>query len=80
MRLLLWLLLGYIGFRIVKGILAQRKEPVAPAVADTETYQDPICGVYVTAADAVIGRIETQRVYFCSADCLEKYRKQLEQQ
>ncbi len=76
MRLLIWLLLGYFIFRIVKGYLAQRpKEEQRPR--GEETYLDPVCGVYVTEDDAVIGRVEGERVYFCSMDCLEKYREQL---
>ena len=77
MRFILWLLLGYIGFRIVKGLLAGIKKPDVPAVTGTETFQDPVCGVYVTADDATIGRINDKRVYFCSRACLEKYREQL---
>ena len=77
MRLILWLLLGYIGYRIVKGILSGRAKPEIPAATGTETFQDPACGVYVTADDAVIGRIGEKRVYFCSHACLEKYRESL---
>ncbi len=77
MRFILWLLLAYIGFRIVRGLLAGREKPAAALVKDTETFQDPVCGVYVTADDAIIGRIEEKRVYFCSMACLEKYREQL---
>lgn len=81
MRMLLWFLLGYVGFRIVQGLLAGRREPAKAAAAiDTETFRDPVCGVYVTAGDAVIGRVETERIYFCSAACREKYRTQLNQQ
>lgn len=77
MRFILWLVLGYIGFRIIKGLLAERKKPDTPAVTGTETFQDPVCGVFVTADDATIGRINDKKVYFCSRDCLEKYREQL---
>ena len=78
MRFILWLLLGYIGFRIVRSLLAGREKPAAPEITDTETFQDPVCGVYVTADDAIIGRIKDKRVYFCSMTCLEKYREQLD--
>ena len=79
MRFIVWFLLGYIGFRIIKGFLAAREKPEIPAVTGTETFQDPVCGVYVTADDAFIGRIEEKKVYFCSLACLEKYREQLDQ-
>ena len=76
MRLLVWLVLGYVLYRIVKGYLAQRPQKEAPPRGE-ETFQDPVCGVYVTSDDAVIGRVEGERIYFCSMACLEKYREQL---
>jgi YHS domain-containing protein len=79
MRFILWFLLGYIVFRIVRGLLNARENPSAPEVTGTETFQDPVCGVYVTAEDAVIGRIDNRKIYFCSADCREKYREKLNQ-
>jgi YHS domain-containing protein len=78
MRFILLFLLGYIGFRIIKGFLAGKERLVTPAVTGTETFQDPVCGVYVTADDAIIGRLEKKKYYFCSKDCLEKYRDQLD--
>lgn len=76
MRILLWLLLGYIAFRIIKGLLASSK-PATPEVVGSETFQDPVCGIYVTPEDATVGRIEGQRIYFCSKRCLEKYQEKL---
>ena len=77
MRFFLWLLLGYIGYRIIKSLLTGSEKPATPVITGTETFQDPVCGVYVTADDATIGRIGKRRVYFCSVACLEKYREQL---
>ncbi len=76
--MLIWLVLIYVGFRIVKGFMAQKKveEQIKPPV--DEAVQDPVCGVYVLKEDAVIGKVEGERVYFCSMECLEKYREQLE--
>jgi YHS domain-containing protein len=42
------------------------------------TYRDPVCGVYVSEKDAVVGRLDGQRHYFCSMSCLEKFREQLD--
>jgi YHS domain-containing protein len=78
--MLLWLLLLYIGYRVIQGYLKgrQREEvhPLPPR--GEETHRDPVCGVYVAEQDAVVGRIDEQRYYFCSMSCLEKYREQLE--
>lgn len=76
MRILIWLILAYVGFKIVKGYLAGRGEP-PPAREETETHQDPVCGVFVAADDAVIGRVGEKRIHFCSMNCLEKYRESL---
>jgi YHS domain-containing protein len=79
LRLLMWLVLGYVIFKIVKGFIASRQEPEQPAPTEAETFQDPVCGVYVAADDAVIGRVEGEKIHFCSMACLEKYRERLEQ-
>lgn len=76
MRMLLWLILAYVGYKIVKGYLGSKKKP-APRRVETETYQDPVCGVYVAADDAVVGRLDDKRIHFCSMSCLEKYREKL---
>jgi len=79
MRMLLWLLLGYILYRVVKGYLAGKPED-NQASAGEETVQDPICGTYVPISDAVIGRLGDKRIYFCSKTCLDKYCEQLQHQ
>lgn len=74
-------LLLYIGYRIVVSFLSAKKPPtkqderISPA---TETHRDPVCGVYVSEEDAVIGKLDGERHYFCSMDCLEKFREQLD--
>jgi YHS domain-containing protein len=79
-RLIFFLLLFYIGFRIVQGYLRSRdtEEKTLPPATGEETHRDPVCGVYVAQEDAVVGRMEGERVYFCSMACLEKYKAQIE--
>jgi YHS domain-containing protein len=52
---------------------------VAPEItkesAATETFQDPVCGVYLSEADAVVGNMEGKRYHFCSIDCLKQFEK-----
>jgi YHS domain-containing protein len=76
-RLIIWLLIGYCAYLLFKG---KSREAIPPPSGQKgeETHQDPVCGVYVTEEDAVVGRVEDKRVYFCSMACLEKYREQLE--
>ena len=80
-RLLVWLLFIYIGYRTVKALFAPKASD--PAVGKTGqeaevTYRDPVCGVYVSEGDAVVGRLDGERHYFCSMECLEKFREQLD--
>lgn len=79
-RLLLWVLLIYIGYRILTAIFSPKKHAAVHARGRETvmtTRQDPICGVYVSEEDAVVGTLNGQRHYFCSHACLEKFREQL---
>ena len=80
-RLLMWGLLIYIGYRIIIAITSSKERPVDQSrVKSTAmtTHLDPICGVYVSEEDAVVGRLDGQRHYFCSHACLDKFRDQLD--
>lgn len=79
-RLLIWLLLGYIGFRIIKTLTAPNKPLSSSSTqhAGEETVQDPICKMYLAKEDAIVGTLNGTRHYFCSMDCLEKFREQLD--
>ncbi len=80
MRMIVMLILFYVGFKVVQGLMQKKREetPAAAGPAKEETFQDPVCGVYVTEDDAVIGRLKGERLHFCSLACLEKYRESLE--
>lgn len=80
----MWGLLAYIGYRIIVSLFSasrkqtEKKQSVSDSSA-AATHRDPVCGVYVSEDDAVIGRLEGERHYFCSHDCLNKFREKLEQ-
>lgn len=79
LKLLFLLLLGYIIYLVIKaGMRKTVQSRSANAPQGEITHKDPVCGVYVTEEDAVVGRMEDKKVYFCSMECLEKYRKKLE--
>ena len=80
MRLLFFVVIGYVIYKVAQGFLKSRKSEETPLPPKgEETRRDPVCGLYVSEEDAVIGRVEGERIYFCSMECLEKYRDQLEQ-
>jgi len=76
LRLLVWILLGYLVYRMVRGKAAPEIEKQSSA---TETFQDPVCGVYLSEADAVVGNLEGKRYHFCSLGCLHQFEKSLQQ-
>lgn len=74
-------LLLYIGYRILISLTSAKKTSAKTSAKydqGEETHRDPVCGVYVSEENAVIGKHDGQRHYFCSMDCLEKYREQLD--
>lgn len=76
MRILIWLLLGYLVFRMLRGrkqVQAEKKRVAS------ETHQDPVCGVFVAEEDAVVGVLDAKRHYFCSRGCLERFREQIQE-
>jgi len=80
-RLLLWLLFIYIGYRVIQTLTSSKKKEPELRSASSEgvaTYRDPICGMYVSEDDAIVGKLDGQRHFFCSMACLEKYREQLD--
>lgn len=81
LRVLFIGLLLYIGYRIIVALFSPKTEPEKTGRktdSGEETHQDPVCGVYVSEDTAVIGRHNGRRHYFCSMNCLEKYRERLD--
>lgn len=79
-RIFMWGLLLYIAYRIFISIFSSKKQRVncKNSVGDAlVTYRDPVCGVYISEEDAIIGRLAGERHYFCSNKCLEKFRETL---
>lgn len=74
-RLLVLAVLGYLAF-IVLRIVLRRQMPRQPGPRkEVATVRDPVCGTYVTREDAIAERLENgQNVYFCSMECLNRYR------
>ncbi|MDD2337421.1 MAG: transcriptional regulator [Geobacteraceae bacterium] len=73
-RLLFFFVIGYSLYRLVKGFLRKSPAEIPRRTGEVETFQDPVCGMFVTREDAVIGKLNGERIYFCSTECLEKYQ------
>jgi len=81
-RLIITIVIIYLVFRLVKGLFlpsGKRKEnfPRKPASIEGEDLvKDPYCGTYVPVSSANKLRINGEDLYFCSKECLEKYKEQ----
>jgi YHS domain-containing protein len=74
--LLLIIFVARAFWRVVDGVLeglggrpAARRTPRRVAMA-----RDPICGTFVVPDHALVVTDGSERVYFCSAACRDKYR------
>lgn len=77
---LLPLLLFLLVRSIFKGMFsssspAQRAEgPRVDVPHGGELKKDPVCGTYVSTAASVSRKVGGETVYFCSAECRDKFR------
>lgn len=54
---------------------ASSKSPQPPTVSTGgELKKDPVCGTYVSTSGSISRTVDGQQVYFCSAQCRDKYR------
>lgn len=54
----------------------RRPEPppdTPQVVVGGELKKDPVCGTYVSASVAVTRRVKGEIIYFCSAECRDKF-------
>jgi len=76
-RLIIWALLGFIVYTIVKAALHAFHAPTPPPPEKSrggETMErDPQCGTFVPRGDAVTASVRGQQHWFCSARCRDAY-------
>jgi uncharacterized protein len=83
-RLLVYMLLFYVGFRVVRTLMgrtpSRRESEQGGGVGriDDVMIQDPVCGVYFPMRDGVYLKHEGRDMYFCSPECKDTYLKQNE--
>ena len=79
MRLLIYILLGYLIYRFIRPLFRQtpqqkvHKTDTPPLQADDVMIQDPQCGIYFARRDGVSLTHEGRTLYFCSESCKEKF-------
>ena|GEM_PF-183755 len=78
MRFIVFAILGYILFRLTKGLLysSQKKYTDNISADENEMIKDPYCHVYIAKRDAYPAKLKGEALYFCSEECLERYKKE----
>jgi len=78
-RLLLWLIVGFLVYTVFQAVKQAILKPPAPPAEKTsrgeEMVQDPECGTYVPRNDAVKTQVNGKTRYFCSTECRDKYQQ-----
>jgi uncharacterized protein len=78
-RLLLWLIVGFLVYTVFQAVKQALLKPPGPPAENTprgeEMVKDPECGIYVPCNDAIKAHSKGSTHYFCSTDCRDKYQK-----
>ncbi|MDY7034581.1 MAG: YHS domain-containing protein [Thermodesulfobacteriota bacterium] len=79
MRLLIFIILAYLLYSVLKKFLGSSKEinrGRGGGVID-EMVQDPVCKTYIPHREAVKRVIEGQEFFFCSNECASKFESEM---
>ena len=75
MRIIIYVVLAYILYRIVKGVLSPGRkidDGKSGGVID-EMVQDPSCKTYIPRRDAIKKIVAGQEYFFCSEKCASQF-------
>lgn len=83
LRLIIFLLLLYVAYRLIRLMLGGKKRPDRPSYAGgprqiNEMVQDPVCKVYVPKKEALYLEHAGAGYYFCSRTCREEFLRKIE--
>ncbi len=77
MKLLIFLILLYLGYRALKHRIAFRSQEHKPygsvAEIDDVMIKDPYCEVYFPKKSGIPLKTKNKTLYFCSRECKEQY-------
>lgn len=79
-RLLLWLVLGYLIYTVVQAAWQayhrpRRTPPPGKSRGGETMERDPQCGTFVPRSDAVTATVGGKQQWFCSTRCRDEFLK-----
>jgi YHS domain-containing protein len=78
MRIIIYVILAYVLYRIVKGVLIPGRkidDGKSNGVID-EMIQDPSCKTYIPRRDAIRKIIAGKEYFFCSEKCAAQFESE----
>ena len=78
MRIIIYVILAYILYRIVKGVFSPSRKidgGKSNGVID-EMIQDPSCKTYIPRRDAIKKIVAGQEYFFCSEKCAYQFESE----
>lgn len=82
LRFIFFMILCYFLYKLIRGILFLPTKNSQDIVSshegpnEDEMMKDPYCELYISKRDACSAKIKGEVLFFCSKECLEKYRKE----
>ncbi len=73
-RLLIIAALIYIIFRLLTRSLSSKRGHVEPPPPDDLLVEDPVCHTYVPQKESESLQVNGTTYYFCSKECLQKFK------
>jgi uncharacterized protein len=76
MRLIILALLGYLLYRLIRGVFksGQKISRTENGGVIDEMVQDPVCKTYIPLRDAQRRIIDGREYFFCSEECADRFQ------
>ena len=73
---LIWILilLGIVYWAVKRAFIPKDRRPARPEEIGEELVKDPVCGCYIPKSQALTLSDRSQKLYFCSQECFQKYQ------
>lgn len=80
LRFIVTVIIVYIVYRLARGLFLSSARPPdkfperTASIEKEDLVKDPYCNTYVPISDAYKVSLNGKTVYFCSKECFEKYK------